>query len=98
MKDIILISFLIIAISIQINALDLEKIRAEILTDHNYHRKRQQVDILSRNSEIENVAQTYSEHLSSIDQMVHSHNDKYGENLYFCYASRGICVTGKDAS
>ena len=56
MKDIILISFLIIAFAIQINALDLEKIRAEILTDHNYHRKRHQVDILSRNSEIENVA------------------------------------------
>ena len=97
MKDIILISFLIIAFAIQINALDLEKIRNEILTDHNYHRKRHQVDILSRNSEIENVAQAYSEHLSSIEKLIHSDN-KYGENLYYCYASNGICVTGTKAS
>ena len=97
MKDIILISFLIIAFVIQINALDLEKIRSEILTDHNYHRKRHQVDILSRNSEIENVAQAYSEHLSSIEKLIHSDN-KYGENLYYCYASNGICVTGTKAS
>ena len=30
--------------------------------------------------------------------MIHSGNQKYGENLYSCYASYGICVTGEKAS
>ena len=30
--------------------------------------------------------------------MKHSDNRQYGENLYYCYASYGECVTGKTAS
>ena len=98
MKKIISIIFLINAIIIQINSLDLEKIRSEILDNHNYHRKMHQVDPLTRSAEIEAVAQVYSEHLASINSMQHSGNKKYGENLYYCWASNGICVTGDKAS
>ena len=48
MKKIISIIFLINAIITQINSLDLEKIRSEILDNHNYHRKKHQVDPLTR--------------------------------------------------
>ena len=30
--------------------------------------------------------------------MVHSNNELYGENLYYCYNSAKICVTGDEAS
>ena len=100
MENFILIFFIFCGFVVQIGSadLDLEKIRADILNNHNYHRKRHQVDSLERNSEIEKVAQDYSEYQASIDQMKHSNNKKYGENLYYCYASYGICVTGEDAS
>ena len=96
----IIIISIFFSFSIQIellSALDLNKIRADILTNHNYHRKRHQVDKLTRDSTIEGVAQSYSEYLAQIDQMVHSDNG-YGENLYYCYSSAGICVTGEKAS
>ena len=100
MSKIILLPLIISTFIIKINSLDLdlEKIRSEILSDHNYHRKRHQVDTLVRNSEIEKVAQTYSEHLAEIGNMQHSQNEKYGENLYYCMSSAGICVTGQKAS
>jgi len=98
MKNIILLSPIFISFIIQIYSLDVEKIRSDILTNHNYHRKRHQVDELERNSEIEQVAQSYSEYLASIETMKHSGNGKYGENLYNCWASYGICITGEKAS
>ena len=98
MKNIILLSPIFISFIIQIYSLDVEKIRSDILTNHNYHRKRHQVDELERNSEIEQVAQSYSEYLASIETMKHSGNGKYGENLYNCWASNGICITGEKAS
>ena len=97
MNNIILIAFILRALIIQTISLDLEKIRSDILTNHNYHRKRHQVDALERSEEIEKVAQAYSEHLAEIEQLVHSHNG-YGENLYYCWASNSICVTGEKAS
>ena len=98
MKNIILLSPIFISFIIQIYSLDVEKIRSDILTNHNYHRKRHQVDELERNSEIEQVAQSYSEYLASIETMKHSGNGKYGENLYNCWSSNGICITGEKAS
>ena len=93
------INLIFISILLFVNAeLDLETIRADILTNHNYHRTRHQVDVLTRDSEIENVAQAYSVHLASEDKMEHSGNQNYGENLYYCYSSAGICVTGEKAS
>ncbi len=98
MKDLFIILFFYSFFICNINSLDLEKIRAEILETHNYHRKRHQVDILVRNAEIEAVAQADSDHLAEIDEMKHSGNKKYGENLFYCWASRGICVSGKTSS
>ena len=96
-----LLLILLILITFQIQTgeaeLDLEKIRADILSNHNYHRKRHQVGELVRKTEIEKIAQDYSEYLASIEEMKHSGNG-YGENLYYCYASNGICVTGEKAS
>ena len=97
MKEFFLIIFLFTDIIFPIKLIDVEKIRADILKNHNYHRKRHQVDNLERNSQIESIAQDYSEYLASIDQMKHSGNS-YGENLYYCWASNGICVTGEKAS
>ena len=96
MKDLFLITFFYSFI-IQIKSLDLEKIRADILDNHNYHRKKHHVDNLIRNKEIESVAQEYSEYLASINEMKHSKNVKYGENLYSCYPS-GRCLNGEKAS
>ena len=94
-----ILSIFIFALFIsQFNSLDLEKIRSELLDNHNYHRKRHQVENLVRSAEIEKVAQSYSEYQASINTMKHSDNEKYGENLYSCGASYGECVTGKTAS
>ena len=100
MKNLFLIIFFLSIVINQINSadLDLETIRADILKNHNYHRKRHQAEDLVRNTEIEKVAQAYSEQLATIDQMVHSGNQNYGENLFYCYASNKICVTGEAAS
>ena len=98
MEKNILSIFLFAIVIFQINSLDLEKIREEILTNHNYHRKRHQVDNLVRNAEIEQVAQSHSEYQASINTMKHSSNEQYGENLYSCEASYGECVTGISAS
>jgi uncharacterized protein YkwD len=97
MKNIILISFIFGAFIFQINSLDLEKIRSDILTDHNYYRKKHQADELQRSAEIEKVAQAYSVQLAAQNKMVHS-GGIYGENLFYCYSSSGICVTGQYAS
>ena len=94
MKESFLILFIFNVFIIQINSLDLEKIRADILENHNYHRERHQVDDLVRSSKLENIAQAYSEHLASIDQMIHSHNG-YGENLFYC---GGMEPTGASVS
>ena len=81
---------------------ELETIRKNILTRHNYHRKRHQVDNLVRNSEIEKIAQSYSEKLASERQMYHSNNNyngqSLGENLYACWGSYQMSVNGNDAT
>lgn len=73
-----------------------------MLLRHNYHRKRHQVDELTRNSEIEAIAQAYSEKLASERSMYHSDNDyngsPLGENLYACWGSGQITITGADAT
>ena len=82
MENLLTIIFISIFLIVQINSLDLEKIRADILSNHNYHRKRHQVDELEINKELETVAQSYSQYLSSIDAIKYSENEKYGENIY----------------
>lgn len=80
---------------------DLETIRNNLLTRHNYYREIHQVDNLSRNSEIETIAQNYSEYLTENKKFEHSGNKynglKLGENLYMKYGSYQVSVTGTDA-
>ena len=57
-----------------------------------------QADKLTRDKEIEKIAQQYSNELAERDVMAHSGNSYYGENLYYCFSSSGICVTGIKAS
>ena len=80
-------------------SIDLEKIRKDILSSHNYHRGRHRVDDLKRNSEIEAIAQGYAEQLAPTHSINHSTN-KYngqslGENLYM---SSGSGINGEDAT
>jgi len=98
MENILTIIIISIFLIVQINSLDLEKIRADILDNHNYHRKRHQVDELTRNKEIETIAQSYSHYLASIDTVKYSKNNKYGENIYFINLNKDINNIGQKAS
>ena len=79
---------LLCLISLALSAtLDLENARAQMLTRHNYYRAQHQADNLVRLSDLETIAQSWSDHLASINSMTHSSN-KYngaslGENLYW---------------
>ena len=91
--------FILILVVAKASDLNLEEIREEILENHNYHRRIHQVDDLERDSEIEAMAQAYSEKLANeIGDLVHSYVAGYGENLYYCWSSSGICVSGEEAS
>ena len=98
MEDLLTILFISIFLIVQINSLDLEKIRADILDNHNYHRKRHQVGELTRNKDIETIAQSYSQYLASIDTIKYSKNKKYGENIYFINSNQDINNIGEKAS
>ena len=84
-----------------LTAVDLENVRKNILKDHNYHRKRHQVGDLVRNSEIESIAQTYTEKIANSGNVKHSNNQykgrDLGENLFW-YFSGSVTLTGTDAS
>ena len=84
-----------------LTAVDLENVRKNILKDHNYHRKRHQVGDLVRNSEIESIAQTYTEKIANSGNVQHSNNQykgrDLGENLFW-YSSGSVTLTGTDAS
>ena len=82
-------ALLLISLLVAINAvtLDLETVRAEMLTRHNTYRAQHQVSALTREAAIEAVAQNYSNYLVTINSLKHSSN-KYlgkslGENLYW---------------
>ena len=80
-------------------SIDLEKIRKDILSSHNYHRGRHRVDDLKRNSEIEAIAQGYAEQLAPTHSINHSTNkykgESLGENLYM---SSGSGISGEAAT
>lgn len=86
----------------QLSEINLEKVRNDILENHNYHRKRHQVGNLKRNSEIEKIAQEYSEKMASKNSMVPSgniyNNTSLGENLYYARASLDEIVNGTNVS
>ena len=84
MNKILILCLISVALSATLN---LETARAQMLTRHNYYRAQHQVGDVSRSSDIESIAQTYSDYLASIDTMEHSSNtyngDDLGENLYW---------------
>ena len=81
---------------------NLENIRKNILLRHNYYRKRHQVGDLAINSDLEAIAQAYSEKLTAEDAMYHSGNSyngkPLGENLFSLWSSKVASVTGTDAT
>lgn len=81
------------------NQLDLETIRNDIITSHNKYRKDHQANELIRSSDLESIAQEYSEILVDLSSMIASNNeykgDSLGENIYQTY---GTGVSGTEAS
>ena len=71
---------------------DLEQVRKDLLTRHNYYRAKHQAPDLTRLAKLEEISQSYSEYLASIGHLVHSSNtlngNYIGENLYMGYTSR----------
>ena len=68
------------------SVIQLSDVREQLLAKHNYYRARHGVNSLVRNSELEEIAQTYSDYLTKNNLFTHSDN-KYkgnymGENLY----------------
>ena len=84
MRKILILCLISVALSATLN---LETARAQMLTRHNYYRAQHQVDDVARSSDIESIAQNYSDYLASIGSMVHSSNtyngESLGENLYW---------------
>ena len=95
-------ALLLLSLLVAINSvtLDLEAVRADMLTRHNYYRAQHQVSDLTRVAAIETIAQNYSNYLASINSMVHSSN-KYlgsslGENLYWGPKNSNIGTSSVD--
>lgn len=82
--------------------IDLETLRKQILQNHNYHRKRHQVDGLKRNFEIEKIAQNYSEYIVSKGGIKPSgnayKNNTLGENIFYAWFSLDPVLNGTDIS
>ena len=82
----------------KLGSLDLEKIKKDILYSHNFYRRRHQVDDLKWNSEIEAIAQEYSEKIIFSSPLKRSSNtykgESLGENLYV--SKGGIGINGKE--
>ena len=62
----------------KLGSLDLEKIKKDILYSHNFYRRRHQVDDLKWNSEIEAIAQEYSEKIIFSSPLKRSSNSYKG--------------------
>jgi len=66
---------------------DLGAFRAAALQQHNVYRARHGVPPLVLSSQLNDVAQHYAEQLAHTNQLVHSDNTRFGENLYAFRAS-----------
>ena len=78
--------------------LDLDKIKKDLLSTHNYYRSRHQVGDLKWNNEIQEIAQAYSEKIAPGHSLIHSTStykgESLGENLYMSYGG----INGEQAS
>uniref|UniRef100_A0A803J2F5 SCP domain-containing protein n=1 Tax=Xenopus tropicalis TaxID=8364 RepID=A0A803J2F5_XENTR len=61
--------------------------QTQFLEAHNKYRKKHNVPPMRLNAELSKSAQTWANHLLSINKMQHS--GAGGENLYYSYSSRG---------
>ena len=80
----------LVAVAINAAAIDLDATREDILERHNFYRSKHAAENLIRESEIEAIAQAYTEQLISAGgQLIHSSNEyknqHLGENLYGGY-------------
>ena len=80
----------------KLTSTELENYRKTILENHNYYRKRHQVGKLTRNSEIEKIAQSHAEKLI-LNQTYQSNENTYkgvpiGENRFICYNNIKVCI------
>ena len=62
--------------------LDLADFRAAALKQHNVYRAKHGVPPLALSAQLNDVAQHYAEQLARTNQLVHSGNTHFGENLY----------------
>ena len=67
--------------------LDLAAFREGALQQHNRYRTKHGVPPLVLNAQLNDVAQHHAEQLARINQLVHSEQEHYGENLYASSAS-----------
>src|SRR5215468_10796706 len=67
--------------------LDLAAFRAAALKQHNLYRAKHGVPPLVLSTQLNDVAQHYAAQLARTNQLVHSGNMRYGENLYAFRAS-----------
>ena len=84
----LLLSFITIKLSIESTTytLDLEELRSSLLAEHNSLRKSHQVNSLTRDSDIEKIAQQYAEQCVELESTSSSDNtyngEALGENIY----------------
>ena len=91
----------LVAVAINAASLDLEAIREKILQKHNYYRAKHQANALVRDSEIEEIAQSYTESvIKSGGVFKHSQNEyknqHLGENIYSGYNIKDIATSCVD--
>jgi uncharacterized protein YkwD len=70
--------------------LDLAAFRAAALKQHNVYRAKHGVPPLVLNAQLNDVAQRYAQQLARTNQLVHSDNARFGENLYAFGASSQV--------
>ena len=92
-----LIPFVILKIEGEkFNSTELEKYRKTILDNHNYYRKKHQVGQLTRNSDLEKIAQSHAEKLMQGQSYQDTENvykkEKIGENRFSCSNNIQVCI------
>ena len=98
MRKALLICLLALAFSANV---DVEKIRNELLDNHNYIRAQHHADKLVRDSELELMAQKHTDYLANTFKQLKNSEDKFngeyvGQNLYKCTGCDGSSLS-KDA-
>ena len=94
------ILLILLLIAINADTLNLETVRSQMLTRHNYYRAQHQVNDLTRVAAIESIAQNYSNYLVTLGYLVHSSNaysGQYGENLYWGPKNSNIGIDSTDS-